>query len=243
MRRTCFTNCCTLISGCLLAAQSVCYAQDSNRHLKRNRWDRYSVMQDSLRPRNRLMPDPLKDLRGLSLAGKSPDAISQQAYRMSHSALRDADQAIQQQQALLERTRANIDSKLQHDISLIPKFVYFGQHKIDNRDYQAQISSLRKAAENEHSQALLRYENSVKIIAGEVKRKLEGLGFTANHLNQQTKSTRGNVGLVPAGSSMYVRNYVVFPDSSESDFYRSPEVPLKASPAKKLVPKQTPKGK
>lgn len=159
---------------------------------------------------------------------KGPLAPQQSALAAKIQA--DCDQAIKSKEAYFNRAIEDVERRLKEDMRNVPKKYVDFRHSADNPTYESDIADLQHAANERILKLRYQMEQSRTNILAETKRKLENINATTQHLEQDLKSTTGAVALTKKGTSLHVRNYMSFPDLSESNQYAPPVVPLRATP-------------
>jgi len=155
-------------------------------------------------------------------------AIRDLAYRIKS----DADVEISHRVAERDSDMNRIESELNHTITSTPKYITNRNGPdFPNPDYDIIVQQARDEASVKMRAAERRFEESLTVIKRGEMERLNAINVLPSQFNNQLNTTSGSIGLVKQGTGVYVRNYMTFPNRSESDLYARPVTPLNAPPA------------
>lgn len=177
---------------------------------------------------------------GLSSATQvNNDAIEKQESVLVARIKDEEKRSISEKQELLELQIENSKARLKGQIASLTRYIWIDGKKMEHPDYAPSVSSLNEQAYADQMRMTEAFNFAEANIRQAADKKIADLEQTARGMKKQMRSTHGAIGLIPDGTDLNVRNYMNFPDASESDYYRRPTVPLRAGPAQmlKLDPK------
>jgi hypothetical protein len=154
--------------------------------------------------------------------------LEKQQEEIGGRILKEANDRMTAKEKTIKQCIADVDKRTEQDVRAVPRQVYIGSKSMPNPNYDAEVDEIRRQGSEKQRKLRWDLERSKQDILRAAQRKIDDLKRTARHLDEQTKSQQGAVGLVQKGTTMHVRNYVHFPDQSESDLYAPPVAPLKA---------------